>query len=195
MTLQQTSSQLFLATMNFLSHLSQSLAVWLVRAKHWAIQMNCWGGGYAAIQTTLLPQTFIPPFCYYTALIHRPPLAHGSLSPCLSLPSERSSWQGPALCCREMRQQQSEKEGSMSATSCVFSTPPLVGGTGKPFRQHHPSSAEKGGVDRSGNRARSTGSLGSVARMGPPDHLVLFRIRKEGLFIRDHSDRMRGNGF
>lgn len=34
MTLRQTSSQLFLATMNFLSHLSQSLAAWLVRAKH-----------------------------------------------------------------------------------------------------------------------------------------------------------------
>lgn len=47
MTLLQTSSQLFLATMNFLSHLSQSFA-----ARHWAIQGNYWGGRYATAENT-----------------------------------------------------------------------------------------------------------------------------------------------
>lgn len=82
--------------------------------------------------------------------------------PHASAPSQRSPWQDPALCWGEMFQLQTEKEVSTLATSCLFFPPLRVSGTGKPFRQHHPSSGEKDVVDRSGNRARSSGSLGST---------------------------------
>lgn len=177
-----TSSQLFLATRCFFSHLSQSFAAWLVRAKHWIIRMSCWGGGYSAVKTTrcywiqrkfdhffaillfsLFPQSFVPSPCYHTTLImHCPPQAHWSSCPYLSLQSERIYWQGSALCWGEMCQQHMKKEKIMLATSCLFSFPLLVDGTEKAFRQHHASSGEKDGVNRNGNRARSTGSLGDT---------------------------------
>lgn len=88
------------------------------------------------------------------------PKPTGPLSPS-SAPSERSYWQDPSLCWGEVCQQQTEKEVSMLVTSCLFFSPLRVSVTGKPFR-HHPSSSEKDVVDRSGNRARSSGSLGST---------------------------------
>lgn len=64
-----------------------------------------------------------------------------------------------------------DREGSKLAATSHFFSSPLVGATGEPFRQQHPRSGEKDGVDRSGDRARSSGSLGSTKRgwAGRPD--------------------------